>query len=136
MKVVIDTNIFVSSFFGGNPKEVINLWKETKVILCVSPQIVTVYIRVLEKLFKNKEEREIDEIITLLRYQHSLCFTTKTPCIDILEDKDDNKFIECAVATRAEYIITGDKKHFGAFDEYMGIKIVSAKTFLEDKHDN
>ena len=44
-RVVIDTNVFVSSFFGGNPREVINLWKEGKIVLCLTKAIVQEYIR-------------------------------------------------------------------------------------------
>ena len=131
MKVVIDTNVFISSFFGGNPKKVIDFWRDGKIVLCLSPAIVEEYICVMNRLFDNKKEQELDEIVTLLRYQHSICFTMKTPNIAILKDKDDNKFIECAVKTNAEYIVTGDKKHFGKFDKYMGINIVNAKSFLE-----
>jgi uncharacterized protein len=130
VKIVIDTNIFVSSFFGGNPKTIIDLWQEANIVLCLSPAIVEEYIRVMERLFNNKKEQEMDEIITLLRYQHSLYFVTKTPNIDVLKDTDDNKFIECAVKANAEHIVTGDKKHFGALDEYMGIKILTVKAFL------
>ncbi|MFH1025416.1 MAG: PIN domain-containing protein, partial [Nitrospirota bacterium] len=35
MRVVIDTNVFVSSLFGGNPRKVIDLWKEEKITLCL-----------------------------------------------------------------------------------------------------
>lgn len=134
MKIVIDTNVFVSSFFGGNPKNIIDLWKDAKIVICLSPAIVEEYIRVMERLFNNKKEQEMDEIITLLRYQHSLYFVTKTPNIAVLKDKDDNKFIECAVKANAEYIVTGDKKHFGDLDNYLGIKIVNVKTFLDTIH--
>jgi predicted nucleic acid-binding protein len=39
MKVVIETNIFVSSFFGGKPKKVIDLWKKGNLTLCLSGEI-------------------------------------------------------------------------------------------------
>jgi predicted nucleic acid-binding protein len=41
MKVVIDTNVLVSSFFGGKPLEVINLWKNGKITLCLSKDILS-----------------------------------------------------------------------------------------------
>ncbi|MEW6201083.1 MAG: putative toxin-antitoxin system toxin component, PIN family, partial [bacterium] len=40
MKVVIDTNVFVSSFFGGNPRRIIDLWSKGKITLCLSKDIL------------------------------------------------------------------------------------------------
>lgn len=50
VKIVIDTNVFISSFFGGVPREIINLWKEGKVILCLSQNIIEEYIEVMNRL--------------------------------------------------------------------------------------
>ncbi|MBU4313528.1 MAG: putative toxin-antitoxin system toxin component, PIN family, partial [Actinobacteria bacterium] len=52
MKVVIDTNIFISSFFNkkGNPRKIINLWKEEKIQLCISSEILEEYLEVLSRL--------------------------------------------------------------------------------------
>ena len=49
IKVVIDTNVFVSSFFGGNPRKVIDLWKSGQIVLCLSKDIVGEYIDVLQR---------------------------------------------------------------------------------------
>ena len=52
------------------------------------------------------------------------------PELHILEkDPDDNKFIECAVALKADFIISGDKV-LTEVQDYMGIKIVNPKEFL------
>jgi predicted nucleic acid-binding protein len=40
LRVVIDTNILISSFFGGVPREIIDLWKNGEIILCLSQSIV------------------------------------------------------------------------------------------------
>ena len=50
IKVVIDTNVFISSFFGGNPKKVIDLWKKGEIKLCLSREIVDEYVEVLKRL--------------------------------------------------------------------------------------
>jgi len=39
MRVVIDTNVFVSSFFGGTPRKIIDLWKNRDITLCLSRDI-------------------------------------------------------------------------------------------------
>jgi putative PIN family toxin of toxin-antitoxin system len=130
MKVVIDTNIFVSSFFGGNPRKIIDLWKEGKISLCLSKNILEEYVDVLQRVGLGEEE-EIEELLSLFAKGFNILFTTKTPKIKaVKDDPDDDKFIECAVALRAEVIITGDKE-LRAMGEYMGIKIFTPQEFLK-----
>ena len=40
MKVVVDTNVFVSSFFGGHPKTIINMWTTGDLALCLTNAII------------------------------------------------------------------------------------------------
>lgn len=130
MKVVIDTNVFVSSFFGGNPRKIIDLWKKGKISLCISKNILDEYIEVLQRVGLG-EEREIEELLSLFAKGFNILFTTKTPKIKaVKDDPDDDKFIECAVALKAETIITGDKA-LKAMNEYMGIKILTPQQFLK-----
>jgi hypothetical protein len=130
MKVVIDTNIFVSSFFGGNPRKIVDFWKKGKIILCLSKDILDEYVDVLQRIGL-KEEEEIEELLSLFAKGFNIVFTTKTPKIKaVKDDPDDDKFIECAVALKAEVIITGDKA-LKAMNEYMGIKILTPHEFLK-----
>ncbi|MEK6691417.1 MAG: putative toxin-antitoxin system toxin component, PIN family [Nitrospirota bacterium] len=130
MKVVIDTNIFVSSFFGGNPRKIIDLWKKEKITLCLSKAILEEYVDVLCRIGL-KDEHELEELLALFSRGFNLLFTTKTPKISIVKkDPDDDKFIECAVALKADAVITGDKKIL-VIKEYMGINIVTPQRFLE-----
>jgi len=130
MRVVVDTNIFVSSFFGGNPREVIDLWKSGKITLCLSSAILDEYIDVLNRIGL-KEEDELKELLSLFSRGFNLLFTTKTPEIQIVNnDPDDDKFIECAVALKAHTVITGDREIL-SIKEYMGIRILTPQQFLE-----
>ena len=131
MKVVIDTNVFVSSFFGGNPLEIIDLWKVGKITLCVSKDILDEYTEVLQRIGLEDED-EIGELLSLFAKGISMIFTAKTPKIKAVKnDPDDDKFIECAVALKAEVIITGDKS-LEEVKDYMGIKIMPPRQFLEN----
>ncbi|HUT83024.1 MAG TPA: putative toxin-antitoxin system toxin component, PIN family [Thermodesulfobacteriota bacterium] len=131
MKVVIDTNVFVSSFFGGNPRRIIDLWKEEKITLCLSKDILDEYIEVLQRIGLRNED-EIQELLSLFAKGFNIPFTTKTPKIKVVkDDPDDDKFIECAISLKAEAIITGDKA-VEAVGEYMGIKIVTPQQFLQN----
>ncbi len=130
MKAVIDTNVFVSSFFGGNARKVIDLWKESKIILCLSKNIVGEYISVLQRVGL-ADEIELKELLSLLAKGFNTMFTAKTPQIQVVEtDPDDDKFIECAVALQADVIVSGDRA-LKAVGEYLGIKILSPKEFLK-----
>jgi hypothetical protein len=130
MRVVIDTNIFVSSFFGGNPRRIIDLWKTDKIILCLSKDILDEYIAVLQRIGL-KNESELQELLALFAKGYNLLFISKTPKITVVqEDPDDDKFIECALALQAEVIITGDKT-LEKLNEYMGIKILTPQQFLK-----
>ena len=130
MKVVIDTNVFVSSFFGGNPRKVIDFWKKGKIILCLSKDILDEYVDVLQRIGL-KEEEEIGELLSLFAKGLNILFTTKTPHIRAVKyDPEDDKFIECAAALKAEVIITGDRA-MKALGEYMGNKILTPQELLK-----
>ena len=130
MKVVIDTNVFISSFFGGNPRKIIDLWKKEKMTLCLSKDVLDEYMDVLQRVGL-KDENEIGELLSLFAKGFNILFTTKTPKIRaVKDDPDDDKFIECAVALKAEVIITGDKA-FKRMGEYMGMKILTPQQFLK-----
>ena len=129
IRVVIDTNVFVSSFFGGNPKKIIDLWKNEEIVLCLSRDVLDEYVDVLQRVGL-KDEDEIEELLALFAKGFNILFTTRTPKLKaVKDDPDDDKFIECAVALKADVIITGDKV-LRTMGEYMGIKILTPQDFL------
>ena len=130
IRVVLDTNIFVSSFFGGNPRNIIDQWKNGHIVLCLSKPIIDEYIEVLKRLGLQNEQ-ELNELLRLFARGFHVLFSAKTPELHLVhEDPDDNKFIECGVALKAQFIISGDT-HLTAIQNYMGIRIVTPKEFLE-----
>jgi len=132
-RVVIDTNVFVSSFFGGLPREIINLWKEGRVTLCLSQEIVDEYLEVLNRLgLKNR--KEIDQLAQLFAEGWSALYTAKTPKLRVIEeDPDDDKFLECAVALQSKLIISGDR-HLKDLKKYIDIEILSPREFIDRHH--
>ena len=130
IKVVVDTNVFVSSFFGGIPRKIIDLWKSGQLTLCLTKPIVDEYVDVL-KCLGLQNERELVELLGLFAQGFYVLFSAETPDLFVvIEDPDDNKFIECAVALKAACVISGDK-HLTVIRDYMGIKVVSPKEFLD-----
>ena len=129
IKVVLDTNVFVSSFFGGNPRKVVTLWKTGEVTLCLSKPIIDEYVEVLQRLGLQNES-ELSELLGLFARGFHAVFAAKTTTLQVVEDDpDDTKFIECAVALKADFIISGDKALI-AIQDYMGIKIINPKEFI------
>lgn len=130
IRVVLDTNVFISSFFGGNPRKIIDLWKRGKITLCLSRFIVDEYIEVLQRLGL-KDEKELQDLLAVFAEGYNIIFTSEVPSIKIIDDDpDDDKFIECAVALNARCIVSGDK-HLRSVKHYMGIDIFNPTEFLE-----
>lgn len=131
MKVVIDTNVFISSFLNqkGNPRKIIDLWKKEEIILCINKEILHEYIEVLARLGLSNEP-EFEELIDLFKKKVNMLFFSNAPSINsVCDDPDDNKFLECASAADAAYIISGDK-HLLKLIQFKEIKILNPKDFL------
>jgi len=130
MKAVVDTNVFVSSFWGGKPKEIIQLWCNGKITLCINQGIIDEYFRVLNKLGLENEE-DFESIFKAIKSGKNLEF-----CIGTLfkkyinDDPDDDKFVNCAIELDASFIISGDKHLLGA-GKIMDIEILKPSKFLE-----
>ncbi len=134
MRVVVDTNIFTSSLLNteGNPRKVIDLWRFEKITLCISKEILAEYFAVLGR-FGMSEEPEGGELVQLFQKRYNQVFLTSVPTIlAISEDPADNKFIECAVAADAEYVISGDR-HLLNLKVFKGIRILPPTEFLKVK---
>jgi uncharacterized protein len=129
MRIVLDTNVFISSFFGGNPRSIIDMWKDGRLTLCLSQKIVDEYVEVLARLGLS-DSPELVELLKLFATGFHIVFTTRTPEIHVVTDPDDDKFIACALALKAGYVVTGDKALVDV-QQYQGIKIVTPREFLE-----
>ncbi|MCG2790999.1 MAG: putative toxin-antitoxin system toxin component, PIN family [Actinomycetia bacterium] len=129
LKVVLDTNIYISAIlFGGNPERIRKLSKEKKLEILISEAIISEVAEVLRKKFNWKSWRisqiidEIRETATLIIPNQTLSMTKK--------DEDDNRILECAVEGKVQYIVSGDKQHLLPLKEYQGVKILSPAEFL------
>jgi putative PIN family toxin of toxin-antitoxin system len=134
VKVVVDTNVFISSLLNteGNPRKVIDLWRFEKITICLSKEILAEYFAVLGRLGIS-EEPEGEELVQLFQKRYNQVFLTSVPTISaISEDPADNKFIECAVAADAKYIISGDR-HLLNLKAFKGILILPPMEFLKVK---
>ena len=130
MKVVFDTNIFVSAlvFPGGNGEQAILRIAEEKDRLLLSRAIVGELLDVLARKFA----RDREELARVAVFLAGLAEVVETATrLEILEDEADNRILECAVAGEAELVVTGDKRML-ALRRYEGIRIVSLGEYLGD----
>ena len=128
LKVVVDTNVFISSFWGGKPREIIDLWSSGEIILCLSDDILKEYLEVMIRL--KLSVVKIDKFISLFREKHFIEAINPTHHFEIIkDDPDDNMFLDCAVAIEADFIISGDK-HLLNLKSFKDIKIVSPADFV------
>ena len=134
MRVVLDANITVSALISekGNPARIINEWLEGTIEIVISGPIVdeilrvTNYERIQKKYAKVRENRL--EFVRLLSEQ--CIWVEATERLDIVKaDESDNRYVECAVAGSAHYIVTRDE-HLLELENYRGIEIVAPAAFV------
>lgn len=134
MRAAIDTNVFVSSFFGGIPLKVIEYWFSGRLTLCVSKPVLKEYFDVLSR-FEFEDESFLYRLMSAFKKNFNLVFVNNPEeQLWVKEDPADNKFIACAIALKAEYIVSGDA-HLRKLKNIGKIKIVSPAElldFLED----
>ena len=127
-RVILDTNIVISSALGGALVLVLEKWDQEKFKVIVTSDILDEYFQVINRpKFKLKQET-IDKITRYL-YQFSE-FVVPEEHIHVIEaDPKDDKFLEIAVNGSATYIITGDPDLL-TLHPFRGIPIVSPDIFL------
>jgi putative PIN family toxin of toxin-antitoxin system len=131
VKVVIDTNVFVSSFLNpkGTPRQIIDLWKSGLVTLCLCAEILAEYLEVLSR-FGLAGEPELRELLHLFKGRQGIDFVVIDNDLRAIEaDPADDKFLECALKARAACIVSGDK-HLKVLQVYEGVPILSPSEFM------
>jgi putative PIN family toxin of toxin-antitoxin system len=130
VKVVIDTNVFVSSVFGGLPGQVVELWFDGRLTLCLSEPVVTEYQRVLREIGA-ADEAEERALIEAFASGEGVLYTADPPAIEsVSPDPDDDKFLECALELEADRVVSGDSDLL-ELKSYMGIPILTPRELLE-----
>jgi uncharacterized protein len=128
LRVTADSNIYVSAIlFGGKPMVLLKLGLSRRIRLFISDDILDETLEVLREKFKRSPARLVvfEEFIRACTYH-----VTPTETLDVVpDDPDDNRVLECAVAGRCDYVVSGDGDllRMGSFRE---IKIVTVSQFM------
>ena len=130
MRIVLDTNVFISGiFFSGPPSQILKAWGNKSFQIVLSQQILDEYHRVAEDLSSKFPTIDILPIIELITIRGQF-INTHGFDISVCEDPDDDKFIECAVAGKCKTIISGDK-HLLKLTGYQGITVLNPRNFVD-----
>jgi putative PIN family toxin of toxin-antitoxin system len=128
LKVIYDTNIMVSAALkpGSIPASLVALAMGKQVRLFLSPPILEEYTEVLKR---PKFRLDSDAVNDFLRdLTRAATMVRPTQRVSKSRDEPDNRFLECAQKARADYLVTGNKRHFPA-PAFEGTKIVSPAEF-------
>ena len=131
MRLVVDTNVFVSGvFFGGPPYEILDAWRGRRVELLVSPETLAEYGATGEELPRESPGVDLDPWLRLLEARATVI---EAPPLErqVCTDPEDDKFLACAVAGRARFIATGDKALLRV-SGYAGVTVVTPRRFVDE----
>ncbi len=129
--VVVDTNVLISALlFGGTPGKLIELWKKGTIRPTASREIIDEYLRVLAYPKFRLTENEIGYLLYRKILPHFKIVIAEKGKTIVTVDPSDDKFIWCALAGKARYIITSDK-HLLSLISHQGISILTPSAFLK-----
>jgi putative PIN family toxin of toxin-antitoxin system len=129
LRLVIDTNIIVSAALkpDGLQRTIFLLAITKPARLYVSAPILAEYRHVLSRSELQIRKGLRQQLLQLIR-NHSHSVKPSHP-LQITRDPYDNKFLECAEAARADYLITGNTRHFPQF--WKSTKVITSREFLD-----
>lgn len=128
-KVVLDTNVVISAHLNpiGFERLVLRLALTRHLQLYLSQEVLAEYEEVLRREKFGIDPVKINESLTTIRNAARLVYPKRS--LSVASDPDDNKFLECAEAAGADYLVTGNKRHFPR--AWGKAKVVNARDLVE-----
>jgi putative PIN family toxin of toxin-antitoxin system len=128
VRVVFDTNIYISAFAipGGDAEDAFLHAIRGKFELLISIPILTETAAVLQRKFDWSSDR-VQQLILYLSQHTTL--VEPSPHLHVLQDEPDNRILECAAESRADFIVTGDRRLLD-LGQYETAKVVKLAEFL------
>lgn len=128
LRLVIDTNVVISAALKpeGLQRTVLLLATTKPARLYVTDAILAEYREVLARP-ELKIRKGLRQQLTQLIRNHSQTVRPSRP-LHITVDPDDNKFLECADSARADYLVTGNQRHFPKF--WKKTKVITSSEFV------
>jgi|SRR5205085_6063915 len=129
IKVVIDTNVIISANIKdeGAEARLLDLVAHRKLHLYVSAPILAEYEGVLRRPKLRLAPERVEAALELIRAASTVVSPAQT--LSISPDEADNRFLECAEEAKADYLVTGNKRHFPK--RWKDTTVVNARECLE-----
>jgi len=129
LRLVVDTNVLVSAALKpqGLERTAFLLAISRPARLYVSRAVVEEYSEVLARPELKISKGLRVQLLQLIRNRSYK--VTPLVHIEVAGDPDDDKFLECADAARADYLITGNQRHYPKF--WKRTKIITSREFIE-----
>ena len=132
-KIILDTNVIVSSLIQRNyPYLIVDYCIEGNAIICISDPIFKEYLEVLARpKFARFPDFKINAEFLLARLNELSKIYEPKAKLKIIEDEFDNRFLELADISKADFIITGNTNDF-TMKSYKETKIVTPRGYWEE----
>ncbi|MGA7538928.1 MAG: putative toxin-antitoxin system toxin component, PIN family [Steroidobacteraceae bacterium] len=134
MRIVADTNTVLSGLlWQGPPRRLLDLARERKVSLYTSVTLLAELAEVIarDKFAKRVRAAGLSAAELVQDYEHlAEVVTPEALPAPVSRDPDDDHVLACALAAKAEIIVSGDKRHLLVLTEYQGIPIRTASDAL------
>jgi uncharacterized protein len=129
LRVVLDTNVVVSAHLNADGYErfVLDLVLRRKLMLCVSQEILLEYEGVLRRAKFGIDPRNVTLSLQSIRNANRMVRPKQRRTVS--PDPDDNRFLECAETAKADFLVTGNKRHFPK--NWRQTKIVGARELIK-----
>ena len=130
-RIVLDTNCLLQSLPSKSPYH--KIWADVlrgKISLCVNTEILDEYEEILSQKINSEVATNVVEAIARL---HTTIYQENYVHFGLIQDdEDDNKFVDCAVASGAEFIVTNDR-HYNILKRtpWPDIKVTNIKEFIQ-----
>lgn len=130
MKVVLDTNVLVSGFINpyGPPGVLVGFAASGDLTLCYDARILAEYREVLLRPKFGFDARAVEDFLAQIEAEGEPVLAAPLP--HNLPDRSDEPFLEAALSSRSECLVTGNREHFPA-RLCLGMKILSPAEFVE-----
>jgi putative PIN family toxin of toxin-antitoxin system len=130
MRIVIDTNVFISGvFFTGPPSRILTAWRDGLLVPVVSAEILEEYRRVGQVLGAKFADIDIESFLALLAV-HGIVVHAPPLQESVCEDPDDDKFLACALAAGVPLVVSGDR-HLLKVSGYKGVSVLRPRAFVD-----
>ena len=130
MKIVVDTNVLVSALIQaeGLPARILDLILSGQVKIAMDHRIYAEYQDVLARPEFGFAPEPVDTLLDFLLQSGDRVYTTKTTVA--LPDASDGKFLEVAIDGSADFLVTGNLKHFPPRQRH-GVRVVSPRQWWD-----